>query len=55
MKPGILSICAPQIRDTYRPKESRSGEKVFVSVLAGTTIETLEQVKGFSLNLFVII
>lgn len=46
VKPHILHACAQQIAESL-PKAVRSMDKVFVSVLVGTTLQTLEEELSF--------
>lgn len=46
VKPHMLRTCVSQISDGYYPS-ARDKDKVFVSVLAGVTLEQLEEEFGF--------
>lgn len=46
VKPHLLQTCAVQAQSTYTPS-SRDKDKIFVSVLAGVSIETLQEVFAF--------
>lgn len=45
VKPQQIQMCAHQISDVVS-KHSRIDDKVFVSVLAGVTLSTLEEVSN---------
>lgn len=45
VKPHVLQTCAAQIKETL-PKSVRLADKLFVSVLVGVTLKTLEQVRA---------
>lgn len=46
VKPHLLQTCAAQVLNTYTPS-SRDKDKIFVSVLAGVSIETLQEAFAF--------
>lgn len=52
VKPHLLGLCAQQIRQSL-PSASRDKDKVFVSVLAGATLSTLEEVRPIALIMYI--